>query len=406
MTSRFVRPAILVLALLCAATLTARGSDDELHKKQTQLEELRKEITKAEDRIREKEKKEHATLELLDAYDHQVLLLRRLIGKLHDQETTLQHTIDDTRKTISGLGGQLTDLKDEYAHYIAGVYKYGRSNDLELLLSSKSLNQLLIRSEYLRRFSDQRRTDLDRIATRRQDLLTQNNLLQEQLSDQKKLIAEKQTEQTKLTQQTKKRKALLAEIRRDKKNIKKEIDRKKQSESDLEQIIARLIEEDRASREQGTSGASKESPEIPGAGGVFESRRGRLRWPVSGGTVAERFGAHEHPTLHTVTQNNGIDIAVPPGTEVQAVADGEVSKIYWLPSFGNLIILNHRNGYRTVYAHLAEISVGEGDRVGEGKRLGTSGETISGASVHFEIYKDREKQNPEVWLSPKKGASR
>ena len=65
-------------------------------------------------------------------------------------------------------------------------------------------------------------------------------------------------------------------------------------------------------------------------------RRGSLPWPVSRGKIVSRFGVQQNPALHTVTQNNGIDIDVPSGTYVDAVADGEVSTIWWLPSFGNL----------------------------------------------------------------------
>jgi murein hydrolase activator len=102
--------------------------------------------------------------------------------------------------------------------------------------------------------------------------------------------------------------------------------------------------------------------------------------------------------LKTVTQNTGIDIAARPGSAVSAVADGEVATIWWLPSYGNLVILNHYNGYRTVYAHLAEIRVIEGEKVKEGDFIGASGEALEGPRLHFEVWKEREKQNPELWL--------
>ncbi len=87
------------------------------------------------------------------------------------------------------------------------------------------------------------------------------------------------------------------------------------------------------------------------------------------------------------------------GSPVSAVADGEVAKIFWLPSFGNLIIMNHNNGFRTVYAHLSDILVAEGQTIKEGDLIGESGESLDGPRIHFEIWKEREKQNPELWLS-------
>ncbi|HMD14824.1 MAG TPA: hypothetical protein VKI62_09380, partial [Bacteroidota bacterium] len=144
--------AVITIALCCLKTLSFSG-DDEIKKKQTQLQKLKSEIENYEQRIKEKEKKEHATLDLLDAYDRQTTLLRGLISKLHDQEVVLQSDIDSTRVSIADLNNRLSSLKNHYAHYVSSVYRYGRIYDLELLLSSKSLNQALVRAEYLKRFS-------------------------------------------------------------------------------------------------------------------------------------------------------------------------------------------------------------------------------------------------------------
>jgi murein DD-endopeptidase MepM/ murein hydrolase activator NlpD len=281
-----------------------------------------------------------------------------------------------------------------YARYVANVYKYRRIHDIELLLASKSLNQLLIRSEYLKRFSSQRRRDMEKIGSQKVELEYQDSVLHNKLEEQKQLIAEKKREEAKLANRAKKRKSLLAEIRRDKKNYQKELERKKQDVKELERLISKLIEEESERKKKDGN------TEIPVAGS-FEARRGKLRWPVDKGTLTARFGNQEHPTLRTVTQNTGIDISVTPGTSVRAIADGEVSKIHWLPSYGNLVILNHRNGFRTVYAHLSEIDVDEGMKIIEGDSIGKTGESLGGSLLHFELYKDREKLDPEKWLKPK-----
>jgi septal ring factor EnvC (AmiA/AmiB activator) len=386
---------LIFLAFGFSPRIVASSEHDDIRKKQSQLETLRKEIDKYEKQITEKEKKEKATLDLLDNYDHQASLLRKLISQLHNEEIALQRDINSTRQSIGELTGQLAFLKKHYANYVTTVYKYGRTYDLELLLSSKSFNQMLVRSEYLKRFSNQRKKDLDRIDDRRSNLEEQNATLQKQLAEQRAILADKQKEENKLSTKMKKRKQLLVQIRKDKKNYKHELDRKKQDVKELEQLIAKLIEEEVAKKNR------KEPEREPIVGGAFQAKRGRMRWPVSGGKLTAHFGNQEHPTLHTVTQNTGIDITVPIGTRVEAVADGEVSKIHWLPSFGNLIILSHSGGFRTVYAHLSEISVDEGAKVHEGDALGQSGESLSGSVLHFEIYKEREKLDPEQWLKPK-----
>jgi len=127
-----------------------------------------------------------------------------------------------------------------------------------------------------------------------------------------------------------------------------------------------------------------------------------LPWPVSAGAVVAQFGNQIHPVLKTVTENTGIDIAVPVGTPVRTVADGEIAMIHWLPSYGNLIIVTHDGGFHTVYAHLSDIDVVEGEKVKEGSIIAKSGDSFSGSLLHFELWKEKEKQNPELWLAKRR----
>jgi murein DD-endopeptidase MepM/ murein hydrolase activator NlpD len=178
------------------------------------------------------------------------------------------------------------------------------------------------------------------------------------------------------------------------------IERKMKAAREVEEMIAALIESDRIRKERRAEEARKSNlPQPPPSGVDFAAKRGALRWPVSKGEVVARFGNQRHPTLRTITQNIGIDIAVETGSPVSAVAGGEVSRIWWLPSFGNLVILDHDGGYRTIYSHLADIYVIEGQIVKEGDIIAESGESLDGPRLHFEIWKDREKQNPEHWLT-------
>ncbi len=393
---------ILVISISVYSGLSAGGEDD-IKTKQSELKKLRDQIQQYEDKIQQHEKKEHSTLELLDSYERQEGLLRKLIKEIHRQEQTLVQNIVETRQTIAELSGRVSYLKSEYARYVSNVYRNGRMYDIELLLASRSLNQMLVRSEYLRRFSSQRKQDVDKIITRRTAIEAENLKLRRQLAEQRELLADKAREEVTLKDKMKKRKQLLTSIQRDKKLLRQEANRTISAAQGLEQLITKLIEQERIrkAREAERVKKSKVAPTPSVEGKSLVHRKGRLRWPVSHGKIAAHFGNQLHPVLKTVTQNTGIDIAVSAGTEVKAIADAEVSTISWLPSFGNLIILDHSSGYRTVYAHLSEISVSEGEQIAEGKAIGKSGESFSGSSLHFEIWKDRDKQDPEHWLTPR-----
>lgn len=405
MQKRRILPLILFIAAFMTPAFLSGGGGDDIKSKQAELEKLKIEIQRYEDKIKEGEKKETATLELLDTYDRQMTLLRKLVRNLRDQEDSLQQNIAKTRASVRDLSGQLAYLKKQYADYVSSLYRYGRTYDLELLLSSKSLNQAMIRSEYLKRFSDQRKRDMEKILVKKDALEEFNMKLQQQLGEERELISAKAQEEGTLTDKQKKRKTMLAEIRRDKKNMRREIQRTTAAAKDLEDLIAKLIEEDRIRKleeaKKARENKSTVQPPPPAyIGRPFKEKKGNMRWPVGQGRVIAHFGNQQHPVLHTITQNTGIDISLPAGSDVSTTSDGEVSAISWLPSFGNLVIIDHMNGYRTVYAHLSEITVTERQRVAEGTTIGKSGESLSGPVLHFEVWKDRDKQDPEAWLVP------
>jgi murein hydrolase activator len=388
---------LLLLPVFAGKTLAT----DEIKKRQAELQTLRDQIKQFEGKLQKQSSNERATLELLDTYDRKATLLRTLISRLRAEELDLQVSIEKTRAEIQQLEGQLGHLRDQYARYVASAYKAGQMHDMELLLASRSINELYIRAEYLRRFTDQRKADIGRIRVKKETIEDTQVKLQEQLSDERRVIAEKGAEEDRLAVLVADRRDVLQQIRKDKKNVQREIDRKLQSAKDLEKMISDLIEQDRIKKERRAAEQQRTGklPQPPVAAGVFEARKGKLRWPVSEGAVVAHFGAQTHPTLKTVTQNTGIDIQVKAGTSVTAVAEGEVATIWWLPSYGNIVIIDHYGGYRTVYSHLADIRVTQGQKVKEGESLGTSGESLEGPRLHFELWKDREKQNPELWLS-------
>ncbi len=389
----------LVILVVVAGTIHA-SVQDEIKKHQSKLQSIRDQIREFEEKIREQQQTERATLEMLDTYDRNASLLRSLITKLRAAEQKLQSNIEATRVEISDLEDQLMFLKKHYANYISSVYKSGRIHDLELLLSSRSINQFYIRAKYLRSFSEQRKKDADKTIEKKKEIEETEARLQLQLSEQRRLIAEKGAEEDHLADLVSDRKDVLFQVRKDKRNINRELHRKLEAAKELENLIAILIEAERVRKERETDEIVKgELPQPPRVAGTFKSKKGKLRWPVSTGFVVAQFGNHTHPTLKTVTQNPGIDIAVGAGSPVTAVADGTIARIWWMVSYGNLVIIDHSDGYRTIYTHLSEIRVTEHQQVKEGDVIGTSGETLDGPLLHFQLWKDREKQNPEIWLS-------
>jgi len=116
--------------------------------------------------------------------------------------------------------------------------------------------------------------------------------------------------------------------------------------------------------------------------------------------VVAPFGDQVHPRFGTRTFRSGIDIEADEGTGVTAVYAGHVVYTGWFKGYGNLIILDHGNEYYTLYAHVSETAVKEGDDVRQGQRIGTVGDSgsLSGARLYFEVRYQGKPQDPEQWL--------
>nr|WP_217917834.1 MULTISPECIES: peptidoglycan DD-metalloendopeptidase family protein [unclassified Myxococcus] len=140
--------------------------------------------------------------------------------------------------------------------------------------------------------------------------------------------------------------------------------------------------------------------ELPATSG-FGALRGKLPQPVSG-LVEVGFGKVVNPRFNTVTVQKGLDIRAAAGTPVRAVAEGTVAYAGALRGYGNLLILDHGDGYHTLMAHLSTITPALGGRVLPGDVVGEVGDTgsLKGAYLYFEVRKGGQAVDPALWLAP------
>jgi len=134
----------------------------------------------------------------------------------------------------------------------------------------------------------------------------------------------------------------------------------------------------------------------------FAAAKGSLPRPVSGQfSIVSRFGRHPLPDLPEVMFDNpGIDAVVAPGASALAVYPGTVTGVYVLPGFETVVIVSHGE-YYTVYGNIGKPAVSKGDKVQQGQPLGklvSDADEGGRTTIHFEIYKNREKLNPEAWI--------
>ncbi len=131
----------------------------------------------------------------------------------------------------------------------------------------------------------------------------------------------------------------------------------------------------------------------------YEFSTAKLVWPLQG-SIIKPYGEQYNAQYKVSTINKGIDIAVPEGTAVMAVEGGEVAFAEWYNGAGKLIIIDHKNGYHTLYSHNSALLVSKGDKVFKNQEIALSGKTGSAKvpSLHFEIRRRGAPVDPMEYL--------
>lgn len=401
---------LLTASVILLGQTTFAQEKPKINSKKQELQRLRGNIELYQKRIEESTQKESVSLGTLDNLEQQNLHTRQTIKKISDQIANNSLNVAGIERQIQTAGRKLSFLTAEYANFARSFYEQGRMHDLELIFTASSVNEMLVRYEYLKRFSERTKADMTSITVERDRLSTLRAQLNDELSRQQTFLAQKNSEENKLSSRINEQKDLLSKLRKNKKVYAEQLKRSQSAAAELENLIQNLIAEEAERRKQEEARKAREArakvpvPAIPtpaAASAENSPVRGRLPWPVVDGKIVTKFGEHENPILKTVTLSYGIDIAARENSTVRSVADGEISRIFWLPSYGNLIIIDDYNGLRTVYSHLADIFVKEGEKVKAGEAVGTVGESLGGSILHFEVWLDKDKQDPEAWLSKK-----
>ena len=127
-------------------------------------------------------------------------------------------------------------------------------------------------------------------------------------------------------------------------------------------------------------------------------RRAYLSSPVEYSRISSGFAMRFHPVLQTWRAHNGTDFAAPLGTPARTIGDGVVEFAGVQNGYGNVVFVKHRNNQETVYAHLSEISVQQGQTVSQGQTIGLVGATgwATGPHLHFEFRVDGAQQDPQM----------
>jgi septal ring factor EnvC (AmiA/AmiB activator) len=309
--------------------------------------------------------------------------------KLDDQEKALKKDIDFTHVVLTKTSNSLDERKMLLRERIRSIYKKGRYDELDLIFNSESISDYFRRNAFFRYIADSDRALIKGITRKQKDYESTKSRLENRLDDVHSVKKEREKQQKDFEKQKTARTKLLSEVKGKKGEYLKQVKELQQRQADINKIIASL---EKTRKKKSTKAISKDF-------GEFGKLQGKLPWPVKG-KVVKPFGTNVHPVYKTKTINNGIDIETDEGAHIGAVADGEVAYTGVLGSFGNIVIVEHSDGFYTLYANLAKVSVSKGSKIKAGNTLGTTGNSasIDGAKLHLELRRERQVLDPSDWL--------
>jgi len=378
---------------------SSKDIQKDIDSRKTQLQSLRNEIKDIENKLHRKNKEAISSTEILLSLENKIALTEKLIRSLNKEERYINGLIQTTEKQIREMETLLAKLKKQLTQRLQYLYVHGRPTILETVLLAEDWNNAIYRIKYL-----------DVLAQYEKILRQEMKQTLVELSDEKiklviernrktSLLNEKKNEGANLERDKQKRKNILASIKRDKGKLEASRSTKTQMVSEMETLIKKLYSDKAAMKKREEELARIRAEQNKATTGNFAKMKGKLPWPVQG-RIIRKFGTSRNPVTGVVTENVGIDIQANNGAYVMSVLDGVVSTITYIRGHGNIIIIDHGGGFSTVYAQIDKITVHENEYVQKGNAIASvvKAEDDSVSKLHFEVWGNQNKLNPEIWL--------
>jgi septal ring factor EnvC (AmiA/AmiB activator) len=427
---------LLSLIFICmTSVLWSQSSQQEkLEQRKAQIQQEIKENEKLLQSVKSKEK---SAMSVYTIQKNKIRLKEILINTTEKQTRFLANDMYLNQVKINKLNKELSVLKEDYAKMIVKSYKSRSEQSRAMfILSSENFLQAYKRAQYLKQYTNFRKTQGEEINTKSTELIAYNKKLNVQKIAKQKLIVENEKERVTLEKEKQEQEKLVNVIKKDKNRIVSDIRKKQRESKTIDKQIDRIIREAIAeanrkaalakAKARALANNSKATPkEIEAAVAAsktpvsssrieltpeskliadnFRANRGSLPWPVEKGFVSLGYGSQAHPIYNTlVIQNSGVEITTSEGANARAVFGGEVSRVMVMSPVNTVVMIQHGD-YFTIYQNLSSVAVSVGDKVSVKQNLGRirtsrdTGKTV----LKFLLSQNATYTDPKAWLSSK-----
>lgn len=374
-------PQIVNAAAKKAAPKAAKPSiDAQIAAEEKKRSDLAKQVQDYRKQIKEMGAKVEGLLTKVNTLQQDESIARQELTVLELQNQKIQENINVLDENMKDQRVKIDELSKQMEERILDIYKYGQSGTMRTLFASRSVFEAVETAHLLKLVTRRDEDILSQLQERVQNLDMSRQTMDAQQNRLREKTQAVQDQRDKYNKNIKETNSFIKSIQKQKALAEKAVKEAEEAQKAAGAMIAALQRK-------------KSKSYLPsGKGSKFD-------WPVRG-PLASPFGNRIHPILKRKIFHSGIDIAAPNGTPVKAPAAGEVIYDGWLRGYGRVVVLNHGQGYSTLYAHLSASLVKEGQEVKAGAVIARVGRTgnVTGYHLHFEVRIYGTPANPIKYL--------
>jgi murein hydrolase activator len=381
-----------LVALGAGVSVVDAASDplaEKIQRERKNLEALKDKIEEKRRREEAAEKKRESVLQGIQSLDERLVHHRQDHHDINRKLRQKDREIEEITEQLVAMRVGMQARREAILARFRVQYMEGRFGYVKALLTADSYSDLRRREQYLSAVSQK---DYELLGTFRADMEQMEQAERKHADARAGLVAFKQNVEKKLADirvLQKEKKIYLTKITHQKDSYHRAVEELERSASRVDNLLHEWESRRRAVAMQ-----------PPTTSPLPRGVRGGLPWPAEG-QVVSFFGRQKHPTFDTYVQRKGIEIRTVEGSLIHAVMAGNVVYADWLKGYGLVIILDHANGFFSLYAHASKILTRVGEQVVAGQSIGETGDTgMTGENtLYFELREGAEPVDPLHWLA-------
>ena len=371
--------AALLLSIALLAPQIAPAANDNPPNPNAELNNVRDAIAATQKDLEAKQAAQRRAAQILRETQIAIAKARRELNELTQREQAEWQKLTALQATLSQLQTNISNTKAQVAHLLANNYKNPQPAAVALLLKSSDANQKSRFLAYTRHINQANKKLIDKLVQQQSELNSQQQAINTELKRIEQLAAQQRQKLKKLGQTHSQAQADSSQLSQDISARRQKLAQLQANERQLNQVIANIVAKQNAQRKAEAEQRAQEARKRAQAASQHNGKAPKSTRP-SGGTW------------------RGIFIATAPAP-VRSIAAGTVVYTANQAGYGNMMIIDHGNGYMSVYAGLSAIHAGNGSRVNAGQNIATSGTLPAGEQgLYLELRYRNKIMNPLVWL--------